>query len=403
MDNKDCDVIKDLLPLYVDKSCSESSKQMIEKHLGQCTECSDYYFKMISQVDIPADCDANALRDIEPMKKLKKNIHRHIINGIFVTVIIFAVIMSVAVNRGYQFIRPKYRQLAKKICLSTQEYLEEGKIEDFINSLDPERMYEHDCNELGWLAKLFSSKEYSHTIDINGTEFAVTDSYYKSVITAVKPSTQTGLDYQSGDVERFYQDEWDCIDSLVLPQNIYETIEDKRSDLTVSFEYNGQTYYYNCFNGSSSKGEDREIQIQSNLMTMPKSMISTDGTYVVTKLQQAVNSASIVPIEVYEEYCKTCAEDLTLVRSIQQKYIDMGFGSYRDIYKDRLTLFFDQYITGYGTPIKYSVDTVWYVSGSNVHHCYIKLNFENGTELFLNFEMNDSGTYYIYNIWEKSV
>lgn len=400
MDNKDCDVIKDLLSLYADKSCSESSKQMIEKHLGQCTECSDYYSKMISPVDIPVDCDTNALKDIEPMKKLKKNLHRHIINSVFVMIIIFSVIMSFAINHGYQFIRPKYKQLAKKICLSTQEYLEKGKIEDFIDSLDPERMYEHDCNELGWLVKLYSSKEYSHTIDLNGTKYAVTDSYYKSIITAAKPSTQTGLDYQSGDVERFYQDEWDCRDSLILPQNIYKTIEDKRSDLTVSFEYNGQIYYSNHFDGSPNNCEDREIQIQSNIMAMPESMKIIDDKYVLTKLQQAVNGSSIVPIEVYDEYCKVCAENLALVRNIQQKYVDMGFDSYRDIYKDRLTLFFDQYITEHGTPVKYSVDTVWYVSGSYVYHCYIKLDFEDQTALFLNFEMNDSGTYYIYNIWK---
>ena len=81
-------------------------------------------------------------------------------------IIIFSVIMSFAVNRGYQFIRPKYKQLAKKICLSTQEYLGKGKIEDFIDSLeDPERMYEHDCNELEWLAKNYSwyvSGSYVH-------------------------------------------------------------------------------------------------------------------------------------------------------------------------------------------------------------------------------------------------
>lgn len=34
-----CEVIGDLLPLYADKVCSESSKEMVENHLQECGEC----------------------------------------------------------------------------------------------------------------------------------------------------------------------------------------------------------------------------------------------------------------------------------------------------------------------------------------------------------------------------
>ena len=36
----DCDVIRDLLPLYADDVCSGSSRQMIDEHLRECPECS---------------------------------------------------------------------------------------------------------------------------------------------------------------------------------------------------------------------------------------------------------------------------------------------------------------------------------------------------------------------------
>ena len=36
----DCDVIRDLLPLYADDVCSGSSRQMIDEHLQECPECS---------------------------------------------------------------------------------------------------------------------------------------------------------------------------------------------------------------------------------------------------------------------------------------------------------------------------------------------------------------------------
>ena len=34
-----CNVIRDLLPLYADKVCSEDSKEMVEEHLAECNEC----------------------------------------------------------------------------------------------------------------------------------------------------------------------------------------------------------------------------------------------------------------------------------------------------------------------------------------------------------------------------
>jgi len=39
MNNKECDIIKDLLPSYVDNICSEASKEWIEAHLAECEEC----------------------------------------------------------------------------------------------------------------------------------------------------------------------------------------------------------------------------------------------------------------------------------------------------------------------------------------------------------------------------
>ena len=39
MNKKNCDIIKDLLPSYVDDICSEASKMWIEEHLAECESC----------------------------------------------------------------------------------------------------------------------------------------------------------------------------------------------------------------------------------------------------------------------------------------------------------------------------------------------------------------------------
>ena len=42
----DCDVIRDLLPLYADEVCSGTSRQLIEEHLQECPECSGMLEKL---------------------------------------------------------------------------------------------------------------------------------------------------------------------------------------------------------------------------------------------------------------------------------------------------------------------------------------------------------------------
>ena len=44
-----CDIIKDLLPLYIDECCSEESANEVKKHLEKCKECDKLYKNMTSQ------------------------------------------------------------------------------------------------------------------------------------------------------------------------------------------------------------------------------------------------------------------------------------------------------------------------------------------------------------------
>ena len=39
MEQMNCDIIRDLIPSYVDEVCSESTKRCVEEHLGSCGGC----------------------------------------------------------------------------------------------------------------------------------------------------------------------------------------------------------------------------------------------------------------------------------------------------------------------------------------------------------------------------
>ncbi len=46
--SKQCEIVQDLLPLYVDGACSEASSEMIKEHLCSCPSCNEIYQKMKS-------------------------------------------------------------------------------------------------------------------------------------------------------------------------------------------------------------------------------------------------------------------------------------------------------------------------------------------------------------------
>lgn len=65
-----CNVIKDVLPLYVENMISDDSRIMVEEHIEQCQECKIYLDEMQSFTEIPVD------RDTTPLLKIKSTLHK---------------------------------------------------------------------------------------------------------------------------------------------------------------------------------------------------------------------------------------------------------------------------------------------------------------------------------------
>ena len=41
-----CDIVQDLLPLYLDGICSEGSRKFVEEHISECEKCSGTLSKL---------------------------------------------------------------------------------------------------------------------------------------------------------------------------------------------------------------------------------------------------------------------------------------------------------------------------------------------------------------------
>ena len=72
MSKKNCEMIRDLLPLYVDGVCSELSKKTVSEHLAECMECAAELEKMNRKFSIETDKDISVIRKIKKRMRLAK-------------------------------------------------------------------------------------------------------------------------------------------------------------------------------------------------------------------------------------------------------------------------------------------------------------------------------------------
>lgn len=102
----DCDIVKDLMPLYIDELLSENSKIFVKDHIDSCEACRKYYEKLSKEVRIPSSKDLRKadLKALEYLKAtLSKKIMKRVLGvvlviGFFVVSFIFATRYEIPVD-----------------------------------------------------------------------------------------------------------------------------------------------------------------------------------------------------------------------------------------------------------------------------------------------------------------
>lgn len=91
-----CEVIKDLLPLYCDGVCSDTTKKIVEEHLTECNECSLILQKMsVSLRSTNSDRqETEEKMFIGAAKKWKKSLCIAFAKGILIAVLCVVTIFS---------------------------------------------------------------------------------------------------------------------------------------------------------------------------------------------------------------------------------------------------------------------------------------------------------------------
>lgn len=94
-----CEIVRDLLPLYVDGMVSDVSKKSIDNHLEHCTECSEIYQDMACHLEM--ETPPTEISDVKRfLNKTKKMYLLYGLGCLSFIAILICLIVDLAVNKG---------------------------------------------------------------------------------------------------------------------------------------------------------------------------------------------------------------------------------------------------------------------------------------------------------------
>ena len=94
MIKKDCKIIEDLLPNYIEGLTNEQTNKFIKNHLSECQTCNDIYKGMIKDIPI----DKIDVKEIDYLKRVKRNF-RIATWLIIICILIIAIFLNIMLLR----------------------------------------------------------------------------------------------------------------------------------------------------------------------------------------------------------------------------------------------------------------------------------------------------------------
>lgn len=116
--DNNCNLIEDLLPLYVEGLVSEKTKIDIEEHLKKCDKCSEILKSInknnelfLSEEVITKEQNYNKEKEIKCIKNIKKKIIFRLIIAIVITILTTITIFGIYILGPYRFVKDENGKL----------------------------------------------------------------------------------------------------------------------------------------------------------------------------------------------------------------------------------------------------------------------------------------------------
>ena len=99
--SRECSIVKDLLPLYIENMLSEDSFAFVEEHLQSCAKCREYLESLKGTND---ECIENLeiIDKGETMKNIQKKMRKNKILTIFATIILTILLIMLGLQTYFK-------------------------------------------------------------------------------------------------------------------------------------------------------------------------------------------------------------------------------------------------------------------------------------------------------------
>lgn len=147
---KECNIIRDLLPNYIENLVSKDTKEYIEKHINECSDCKNVL--EIMQEGKNREIDKEREEEKIELDYLKKYRRKMFMPKVLAVIGIIAVIIFVIIGGNFSVNYMRYTSIAKNIKESSE------KMKD-LNNYSTYMIYYNDNKETGEI-ELAHAEEY---------------------------------------------------------------------------------------------------------------------------------------------------------------------------------------------------------------------------------------------------
>ena len=92
-----CNIIQDLLPLYLDNACSEESRELVEEHLTHCAACRKQKEMMEQGIGLEEEFIAQNIEEEKLLEQGKKSIEQKAKKDILVKAAYVDIVMNILI------------------------------------------------------------------------------------------------------------------------------------------------------------------------------------------------------------------------------------------------------------------------------------------------------------------
>lgn len=147
-----CDVVQDLLPLYIEEIASRESVKLVEEHLQKCEDCSAQYEQMKKETAQKQKSDGERLA----LQKVKKDVRKRKIKAILLTISVIGFAMLLVFVQLSKPIYAGYRIGLTKTLMYADSDMDVKIEEMYVPEKYPALFMPEELPDMKWVRRYYA-------------------------------------------------------------------------------------------------------------------------------------------------------------------------------------------------------------------------------------------------------